>query len=329
MAPTQSFSGYAYSAYGDSLQELRLRNDLQLPSSLAPSQVRIKIVSAGANPVDWLIVETGAFWMPTKPSPETPLRIGFDMSGQVIQVGADVKRLSVGDHVYGMANLLQTGTIAEYIDLDEAFVALKPSQISFNEASVVPAAALVCYQALTKYANVQAGQRVLILGGSGGTGVMAVQLAKILGAHVIATTSSRNVEFVQSLGADEVIDYTHDKWVDVLAEHSIDAIYDCGVEPDAWYDDAQKVLKQNSGQFVTIGRLSRDPTASPIGATVNAIHVESSAEMLDVISKLIQEGKLAVHVTSVFPLTDYLDALKLVKTGHVRGKVAIQVQTLD
>lgn len=325
---TTAFSGYVYTAYGDSLQELRLRNDLQL-SSLAPSQVRVKVISAGANPVDWKIVETGAFWMPTTPSPETPRRIGFDMSGQVIEVGADVKGLSVGDHVYGMADLFQAGTMAEYIDVDEKFVALKPSQLSFNEASVVPAAALTCYQALTTYANVQAGQRVLILGGSGGTGVMAVQLAKILGAHVIATTSSRNVEFVQSLGADEVIDYTQNKWVEVLAKHSIDVIYDCGVEPDAWFDDAQTILKQNSGQFVTIGRLSRDPIDSPIGATVNAIHVESSAQTLEVISKLIQEGKLAVHITSVFQLADYLDALKLIKTGHVRGKVAIEVQTLD
>ncbi|KAL4129065.1 hypothetical protein PRIC2_005077 [Phytophthora ramorum] len=124
--------------------------------------------------------------------------------------------------------------------------------MSWNEAAGAPLAGQTSWHVIHTYDKLQEGQRVLILGGSRGTGALAIQIARAAGAEVIATCSSRNTELVKSLGADRVLDYTEDKWSDVLAEHSIDLIYDCGYDAASWNDVAQNVLKEKTGIFVTI-----------------------------------------------------------------------------
>lgn len=324
------FKAYVYEAFHeDNVAQIKLRINVPF-TPLKPSEVRIKVASAGLNPVDWKLITYGAMFLPTSPTPENPFRIGLDVSGQVTEVGADVKRFKAGDLVYSRAEVACMGTMAEFIDLEESYVAKKPTSLDHDHASAVPHAALTSYQALVQYADLKAGQRVLILGASGGCGIMAVQIAKALGAYVIATTSFRNADFVKSIGADQVIDYTKSKWGDVIDQHSLDVIYDCGLEPNTWANEAQKVLKKDTGaHFVTLGHLAPEtPLESTIGAKLTQMFSHSSAEQLETITEWIEQGKIKVHIDSTFTFDQFVAAVERIKTGRVRGKVVVKVQDL-
>ncbi|GAB9475828.1 hypothetical protein Gpo141_00012906 [Globisporangium polare] len=317
---------YVYENYGDSLQEIKLRTNVpQAP--LGPTQVRIQIHSTALNPIDYKLVELGHLFLPTPPTKENPHPLGFDLAGTLVEVGADVKRedLKVGDAVYAMAFFGGTGSFADYFVLDAKYVAPKPKNVSFNDAAGLPLAGETSYQALVTYGKLKKGDRVLILGGSSGTGTLAIQIAKALGAaHVIATTSTRNIELVKSLGADEVVDYTKEKWGDVLEPHSIDLIYDCGFEGASWNDAAQKVLKKDTGIFVTIDPYVK-ANETTIGATFHAIMTDSNATDLKTLTGLVEAGKLKIPIDSVHSFENLLDAVKVQKSGRARGKIIVQV----
>lgn len=273
MSLRESFRAYELHGYGDCLVAPVLNPKATL-APLEPTQVLVRVASCATNPVDTLIIEVpgaAARLLPAEKHPPTasnPLRIGCDFAGTVVQVGTDVGEGSfqVGDTVYGFTRFDAMGSFAEYLAVDTDCIAHKPACLTFNEAAAVPLVAETSYQALVDCGKTKKNERVLILGASGGTGVFAVQIAKALGAYVVATTSSRNAEFVKSLGADEVVDYTSQNWAKVLPPHSIDVLYDCGAEPNCWNGRAQQVLKPQTGRFVSIGWMV-DPIESPIGAT--------------------------------------------------------------
>ncbi|KAF1316359.1 Reticulon-4-interacting protein 1, partial [Globisporangium splendens] len=318
-----TYRAYRYTEAGDALEKLSLDSDVPQVAPLPSSHVRIKVHSAALNPADYKIVTIAQRFFAVHPIPP-PYPIGFDLAGTVVEVGADVTDYKVGDAVYGMANPDNYGSFAEYIALDQQFLAKKPEQLTFNEAAGIPLVSLTSYQALVHYGKVTAGSRVLILGGSSGTGIVAVQIAHALGAYVIATTSARNADFVKSLGADETIDYTSQKWVDVLSAHSLDAIYDCGMEPESWNDGAQRVLKTENAHFVTIGGVA-SPIESPIGATYHQIMTKPSGEDLKEISKFVARGELSAHIDSVFAFGDLFEAIRKLKTNRARGKVVLEI----
>lgn len=321
-----TFRAYVAEGFGDVEHQIKLRTDVpQAP--VGPDQVRIKIHAAAVNPVDYKLVEAGQRFMATPPSAENPLRLGFDVAGTLVEIGADVKRddLHVADAVYAMAFFGGTGTFAEYIVINASYVAPKPTNLSFTHAAGLPLAGQTSYHALVTFGKLKKGDRVLILGGSSGTGGLAIQIAKALGASfVAATASARNIDLVKSFGADQVIDYTSEKWGDVLEPHSIDLIYDCAMEPHSWNDAAQIVLKRNTGIFVTI-ELDVKPIESTIGATFHAIYVNPKAENLIAMTKLIDAGKLFVPIDSVHPFEDLMDAVKVQMSGRARGKIILQV----
>jgi NADPH:quinone reductase-like Zn-dependent oxidoreductase len=318
-----TFKALEYAAFGDFLKMAKM-NSGKAQKALQAGDVRVKVLSAAINPIDYKLVQYGAAILPVAPSDENPFRIGFDLAGTVAQVGSDVQGFKVGDAVYAMAGMTATGSLAEYLDVDAQLLAPKPSNLSFNEAASIPLAAQASYQALTKYGKLQAGQRVLVLGGSGGTGVFAIQIAKALGAEVITTTSARNAELVKSLGADQVVDYTSEQWGRVLSERSVDLILDCDMEPASWNGDAQKVLKSESGVFVTLGQV---PNAidSPVGATLHQIVGMPSAEYLLALTKLAEAGKLKTVIDSVHPLKNVSAAFEKLMQGHAKGKIVIEV----
>ncbi|TMW59249.1 hypothetical protein Poli38472_004318 [Pythium oligandrum] len=325
-AVPQTFRGYVYENFGDALQEVKLRSDLK-QAPLAPTLVRVKVHSTAMNPADYKMVEFGAAMSPTQPTPETPFRLGFDVAGTVVEVGSAVEDVIPGDAVFGMSYVSfgPNGTFAEYVDVEATHLAPKPSNMTFNEAAGVPGVGLTSYQALTTHGNVKIGQSVLILGGTTGTGLFGIQIAKALGASfVAATVSSRNIEFMQGFGVDRLIDYTREKWWDVLEPHSIDLIYDCGVEPTAWVDGAQRVLKKDTGILVTIGH-SEEPVPSPIGASFKRMRVASVKQDLISLTKLIEAGKLVTPIDSVIPFEKLHDALKKQKSNSARGKIVIEV----
>jgi NADPH:quinone reductase-like Zn-dependent oxidoreductase len=328
MAPSfttpTAFKAFEYTNHSDSpLAEIKLNPSASL-KPLQPTQVCIKVLSAGVNPLDYKLVIVGPFLLPVPASKENPIRAGFDVAGVVERVGADVSDFKVGDAVFAMAGFECFGTFAEYVNVDAKYVVSKPESLSFDEAAAVPLTALTSFQALFTHGKLSAGQRVLILGGSSATGIFAIQMAKNAGAHVIATTSSRNTALAKSLGADEVVDYTTAKWSDVVAAGSVDLVYDCGVETESWDDAAQKVLKPTTGVFVTLGQI-QEPKESPVGATIRPMGVQAGAADLREVSKLFAGGKVKVVIDSVFPLDETLKAVERQMTGHTAGKVVLHV----
>ncbi|TMW69159.1 hypothetical protein Poli38472_001315 [Pythium oligandrum] len=277
-----TYRAFQYVEHGATEDKLHF-NAQVAQETLTNTQVRIQVHSAAVNPVDWKLLEwSGALFGLPLPTKENPFGIGFDAAGTIVEVGADVKTLKVGDAVYAMTPFTKFGSVSEYLAIEEEFVAPKPTNLSFNDAASLPLVVLTSWQALVKYAK--------------------RRIAKALGAYVIATTSARNADFVKSLGADEIIDYTTQKWGDVLAAHSIDVVYDCGMEPAAWNTDAQRVLKQNTGRFVTIERVSDPIIESPIGATLhNRVLVEPIGEDLRQITELVEKKQVVPVVDSVFP----------------------------
>lgn len=325
-AAVDAFRAYFYHKFGD-CKDVLLLADAAAPPPLLDTHVRVKIVSSATNPADVVFVEMAAFassLLPQPPTANNPLRLGCDLSGIVVQVGADVTRFQVGDAVYGTATFDGVGSFAEYLDIDAHLIAKKPDALSFNHAAGLALAGETSYEALVECIKLQPKERVLILGASGGTGVFAVQIAKALGAFVIATTSFRNVDFVRSLGADEVIDYTKEDWGTALELHSIDGIYDCGVEPNAWNDRAQTVLKRSTGRFVTIG-LMNDPIESPIGASWQRLFGRSDEAILAKLNELVEAGKLVVPVDSVYPFEKLPEALERQKSRRARGKIIVEI----
>jgi NADPH:quinone reductase-like Zn-dependent oxidoreductase len=328
MAIPDTYRAYQYENYGPLENELKLH--VGVPQAvLGPQEVRIKVRSAAVNPIDYMLLEVlGQAFLGESPSAEKPFSIGFDASGEVAQVGKAVKRLKVGDAVYTMTPFGASGSLAEFLVVDEAFVASKPSNLDFNEAAAVPSVALTAYAGMARHAKLRKGETVLILGGSSSVGMFAVQFARAMGARVVTTTSSRNVELVKSLGADQVIDYTKEKWLDVLEPHSVDALYDCGMEPSAWNDGAQVVLKKNTGRFITILPMTQPVKASEFEAQlIGEVHnTDPSAEKLAVVTELIESGKAKPVIDTVYPFEKALDAYKKLKTRHARGKLIVQVQ---
>ncbi|EGZ12550.1 hypothetical protein PHYSODRAFT_249023 [Phytophthora sojae] len=299
-----TFKAYQFASYGDVLKEAKLNTQTAL-KPLEPTQVRVKVVSAAINPLDYKLLMFGAAFLPTAPTAENPFRMGFDTAGVIVEVGSgDVRGFKVGDAVYGTPDITAGGSFGEYFAVDTKYLAHKPSNLTFNEAAGVPMAGLTSYQALNNLGKLEAGQRVLILGGSSATGQFAIQIAKAVGA--------------------EVVDYTSEKWGAVRAEHSADLIYDCGMEPESWAEDAQKVLKQNTGKFVTIG-MGPKPVDSPIGATFHQLYLHPTPEDLQGLTKLVVAGEVKPTIDSVHPLENVLDAIKLQMSNHARGKIIIEV----
>ncbi|EGZ28345.1 hypothetical protein PHYSODRAFT_293919 [Phytophthora sojae] len=321
MAFPKTFRVYQYENYGSLEKELKIHDNIpQKP--LGPE-------NAAVNPIDYMLLESeGQAFIGKAPSAENPFDIGFDGSGEVVEVGSDAKRLTVGDAVYLMTPFTSFGTLAEFLVVDEEFAAAKPKNLDFNEAAAVPSVALTAYAGMVRHAKLQKGETVLIVGGSSSVGMFAVQFAHAKGVRVIATTRSRNVELIKFLGADQVVDYTKEKWVDVLPPHSVDAVYDCGVEPSAWNDGAQLVLKKNTGRFITILPMTQPVKDSEFGAQlVGEVHnTDPSAEKLDVITKYIESGTVKPVIDTVYPFDKALDAYAKLKTRHTQGKLVVQVQ---
>lgn len=274
----------------------------------------VRVHAAGVNPVDWKI-RTGGGRMAALPY--TP---GFDVSGVVEQVGSNVGKFKVGDEIFAMVDLRRGGCYAEYAIVKETEAVMKPSKISHSDAASVPLVALTAWQALFDTAKLDKGQTVLIHAGAGGVGSMAVQLAKWKGAHVIATASKENHDFLKQLGADEVIDYRNQKFEDVAKD--IDVVLDSiGVDTQL---RSFSVLKKG-GMLVSIVGAPPKQKAQELGVRAAGILVHVDAKELEQIGILVDEGKIKPAVTQVLPLSDAAKAHELSETRHTRGKIVLRV----
>jgi NADPH:quinone reductase len=288
-------------------------------------EVLVQVRAAGINPVDW-----GAR---SYPMPSTtgaagaglPYILGWDLSGDVVALGAGVTHFAQGDAVYGMPRFPgEAKAYSEYTAVPVSDLARKPERLTYQEAAAVPMSALTAWQALFDTAGLQEGQTVFIPGGAGGVGHLAIQLAKWKGAQIITTTSTRNVAFVRELGADVVLDYTRASIEDVVQE--VDVVLDTMGE-DVLRQAFGGMVKRD-GRVVSLLRAHRElgeQLAAQAGMHFAFMLVHPSGEQLAEIASLCDAGLLNVHLDAVFPLQDVAQAHKLNEGRHVRGKLVLTV----
>ena len=326
--PDGTMKAIVQDRYG-SADVLQLR-DIDRPI-VADDRVLVKVRAASVNAADGHLMQVPLiarmiFGLGLR-RPRNPVR-GVDLAGHVEAIGRNVTRFKPGDEVFGAGR----GTFAEYATSSENGLAPKPRQVTFEQAAAVAIAGCTALQGLRDKAQVRAGQRVLIYGAGGGVGTFAVQIAKALGAHVTAVTSTRNLEIVRSLGPDEVIDHTqedftrrgqrYDVLIDIAANRSL--------------GDLRRVLTSR-GTLVLVGAAKGGglaPLARPVRALVLSRFVsqrvvvfmaEVRHDDLVVLKELIEAGKLRPVIDRQYPLSEVPDAIRYVGGGHARAKVVINV----
>lgn len=290
-------------------------------------EVLIKVKAAGVNPVDWKIREG----MLAKRLPHRfPLIPGWDAAGIVAATGRGVGVLLPGDEVcaYCRKPLIQYGTYAEFVAVPEQSVARKPAALSFEEAAAVPLAGLTAWQSLFEAINLQSGETILIQAAAGGVGGFSVQLAALQGAEVIGTARATNHDYVISLGASRVIDYTTDDFRSVVRAafpEGIDAAFDMIGGKTTFA--AIEVLKRN-GRMVSIV-MPKDKTieekAKNKDIQYGYVFVRPDAGQLAKLTALIDAGKIRVRLSAMLPLEEAANAHEMMETGHTRGKIVLTV----
>ena len=294
-------------------------------------QVLIKVRAASVNPFDWHFMEGTPYIgraMGMGLRKPKDVRLGVDVAGRVEAVGRNVTQFKPGDDVFGAAH----GAFAEYACASEKRVVIKPGNLTFEQAASIPIAGVTALQGLRDRGNVQAGQRILINGASGGVGTFAVQIAKSFGAHVTGVCSTKNVAMVRSLGADRVIDYTkedftraqerYDLILDNVGNHSLSA--------------CRRVLTPR-GRYVMIGGpkgrwvapLDRALAAKVyswfVSQDIGMFMARMDKEDLGILGDLMQSGKVTPAIDRTYTLRQVPEAIRYLEAGHARGKVVIAV----
>lgn len=309
---------------------------------LGKDDVLVQIHAAGVNPLD-LKIRDGEFKMilPYR----MPLVLGNDLAGVVVRVGSGVQQFKAGDEVYARPDDNRIGAFAEFIAIDQRSLAIKPKDLTMEEAASIPLVGLTAWQALVEKANLKKGQKVLIHAGSGGVGTLAIQLAKHLGATVATTTSTANVEWVKRLGADIVIDYRKDDFEKVLHDYDV-VLNSLGTET---LEKSLRILKPGgklisisgppdvdfaksaglSGFLKLVMRLLSygiRKKAKRRGVSYSFLYMRASGEQLRKITALIDSRVIRPVVDRVFPFESTPEALAYVETGRAKGKVIVKVK---
>lgn len=313
-----------------------------LEPELRDDDVLVEIHAASVNLLDSKI-RNGEFKLilPYR----SPFTLGHDVAGKVVRVGSNVQRFKPGDEVYARPRDGRVGTFAEFIAIDEADVAMKPKNLTMDEAASIPLVGLTAWQALLERANLKKGQTILIHAGSGGVGTFAIQLAKHLGATVATTTSTANVELVRSLGADVVIDYKKQDFEKVLSGYDVvlnsldgDTLHkslnvlkpggkliSISGPPDVAFAREQGLnwfLRQVMG-FLSFG-IRRKAKRHHVGYSF--LFMRANGGQLGEIRSLIESGIIRPVVDRVFPFEATNEALAYVEAGRSKGKVVVKVK---
>ncbi len=305
-------------------------------------EVLAEIYAASINPVDFKIRD-GKVKLLVKY--KMPLILGNDFSGVVTKVGAKVTRFKIGDEIYARPRKSKIGTFAEYIAIHEDDIALKPKNLSFEEAASVPLVGLTSYQALTDILQLQKGQKIFIQAGAGGVGTFAIQLAKLMGATVATTVSEAGANLVKSLGADEIINYKTEKFEKILKNY--DAVFDTlGGE---LLEKSFEVIK-SGGKLVSVSGLPNARFGKEYGSgffktllfsaashkltklekkhnvQYSFLFMKPSGEQLRIIANFIETGKIKPIIDQVFPFEDAQKAMEYAESGRAKGKIIVKIK---
>lgn len=326
---TPLMKAIVYRCYG-SPDVLKLENVAKPPE--ADKRMLVKVHAASVNPLDWHYMRGEPYLVRLGAGLGAPddIHMGVDFSGTVVSVGKDVTRFKPGDEVFGGRD----GAFGEYVSVAEkGSVAIKPANITFEQAAAVPIAAVTALQALRDKGKIQPGQTVLINGASGGVGTFAVQIAKSYGAKVTGVCSTRNLAMVRALGADRVIDYTqedftkesqrYDLIIDIVGTHSL--------------SDYRRALNPH-GSLVIAGSLDKGRWLGALTSSIDAwlyahfvsqkvvfLFAHMNPEDLDVLRDLMQAGKITPVIDRRYALSEVPEAIRYLEQGHARGKVVITV----
>ena len=294
-------------------------NEISKPTPV-DNQVLIQVYAATVNPFDYKVRKG---YMKDSMPLKLPLTLGGNLSGVVVEVGKDVKNFAVGDAVFGQSYAFGggSGAIAEYAVSNVDNIALKPKSINHTEAGSLPLVGVSAIQALEQHMHLQKGQKVLIHGGAGGIGSIAIQLAKHIGAYVATTVSSKDKEFAKSLGADEIIDFKSQDFSEILKD--FDAVYDT-VGGDTT-DKSFKVLKKG-GVLVSMLGLPKEALAKEYNVTVIGQNTQTNAKNLSRLAELVDQGAIKPVVDKVFPFDQTKEAFAYAETAHPRGKAVIDIK---
>jgi len=308
---------------------LKLR-DVEKPA-VGADTVLVRVHAAAVNPADWHFTTGLPYLIRTASGlgkPKIAIR-GRDVAGTVEAVGENVKQLRPGDEVYGEVD---GGSFAEYVCVSEDMLDPKPDNLTFEQAATVPLAANTALQGLRDTGKVQAGQKVLINGASGGVGTFAVQIAASMGAEVTGVCSTRNVDMVRSIGADHVIDYTGQDFT--RSGDHYDLIFDLVGNlplPDcrrALTPDGMLILSAGQGGrwFGPVGRIVKALALSAfVGQKLVPLAAKRSKERLAALTDLIEAGKVTPIIDRTYPLSEVPEAIRYVGEGHAQGKIVITV----
>lgn len=305
-------------------------------------EVLAEIHAASINPIDFKIRD-GKVKMLLKY--EMPLILGNDFSGVITKVGSKVTRFKVGDEIYARPRKNKIGTFAEYIAIHEDDIALKPKNLSFEEAASIPLVGLTSYQALHDIMQLQKRQKILIHAGSGGVGTFAIQLAKIMGATVTTTASEAGANLVTSLGADEIINYKTEKFEDILKNY--DAVFD--TIGGATLEKSFNIIK-SGGNIVSVSGMPNARFGKEFGsgffktllfslaskkltalekkhnAQYSFLFMKPSGDQLRTIANYIEAGKIKPVIDRVFPFEDAQKAMEYSESGRAKGKIIVKIK---
>jgi NADPH:quinone reductase-like Zn-dependent oxidoreductase len=296
--------------------------DVEKPGPAA-DQALVKVLAVSVNPADWRSMRAKPLFARATMGLLRPKHriLGGDIAGRVEAVGSGVTQFQPGDEVY--ANLLDHGNggFAEYVSVPVEVMALKPANLSFEEAAAVPMAAVTALQGLRHHGEIQAGQRVLINGASGGIGTFAVQIAKSYGAEVTGVTSTRNIGLVGSLGADHVVDYTTTDFFQSGERYDLilDTIGNLSVR------DLRRALAEG-GKAAVVGFTSVAKLISVSlrgGKNIAQVSAHLTAADLEFLSNLIEAGKVRPQIDRRYPFAEIPAAIAYLEQGHARGKVVV------
>ncbi|GER64020.1 alcohol dehydrogenase [Enterobacter ludwigii] len=329
---------FTFKRYGKS-PELGF-DDVDFPSP-GDDEILVKVYAVGLNPIDNMI-PTGMFKRVLHFS--LPATLGSDVSGVVVATGRRVTRFKAGDEVFASIFDRGTGSLAEFVRVPENLAALKPATLDFVQAASLPMVSLTSWQALTERAKLRAGQKVFIPAGSGGIGSFAIQLAKHLGATVGTTTSTANIDWVNRLGADEVVDYKKQEFEKVLSGYDIVL---GTIRGDA-IEKSTQILKPG-GKIVSLigpldtafarerhlnvflrfvlGLLSRKimRLSKKRGLTYSFLFVRPDGSQLSQIAELMDAQRIKPVIDNVFPFAETGDAFAYLARGHAKGKVVVKI----
>ena len=294
-------------------------NEVAVPTP-TDDQVLVSVRAVSLNPFDSAI-RNG--YMKDAIPLQLPVTIGGDIAGTITAVGANVTHVTVGDNVYGQANVVagDSGAFAEFAATATDHIAKMPTTLDFNQAAALPLIGVSALQALTQHIHLQSGQKIFIHGGGGAIGTIAIQLAKHLGAYIAVTATGDDIERVRNLGAGEVIDYKNQDFTKLLQNY--DAVFDTVGGDD--FTRSLSILHQG-GIAVSMAGSADETIVKGLGVQAISQLTRVTTNMLDTLSKLVEAGAIAPHIGKIFPFEQIKEAFVARESAMIPGKIIVELR---